>query len=169
MKFTGELRFPEIDHPGVPVQFVIEGAQAELVVEGESLGRWSLYDVHARRLVASAFQIDLDGTEVTFVASDPIDFAYRGVEHMAQTWATMKSKRMGGRSIAVRKSRRGTMPSRLDDLRIAMESNLETSEPKPLAGENSMPTAALQTEAVAPTQVHGLGSARPGWCDPNGE
>ncbi|HEY6634648.1 MAG TPA: hypothetical protein VI141_03450, partial [Acidimicrobiia bacterium] len=153
MKFTGELRFPEIDHPGVPVQFVIEGAQAELVVEGESLGRWSLYDVHARRLVASAFQIDLDGTEVTFVASDPIDFAYRGVDHMAQTWATMKSKRMGGRSIAVRKSRRDTMPSRLDDLRVAMESNLETYEPKPLAGENSMPTATVQTEAAAPTQA----------------
>ncbi|HJS71328.1 MAG TPA: hypothetical protein VJ858_01250, partial [Acidimicrobiia bacterium] len=67
MKFTGELKFPDIDHPGVPVTFLIEETQAELVVEGESLGRWSLYDVHARRLVASAFQIDLEGTEVTFV------------------------------------------------------------------------------------------------------
>ncbi len=139
MKFSGELKFPEIDHPGVPVQFVIEGAQAELVVEGESLGKWSLYDVHARRLVASAFQIDLDGTEVTFVAADPIDFAYRGVEHMAESWADMKSRRLGRRGIAVRKSRKGIEPSRLDDLRAAMEANLEDIAPKPLAGEVSMP------------------------------
>ncbi|HSM45611.1 MAG TPA: hypothetical protein VK969_11400, partial [Acidimicrobiia bacterium] len=78
MKFTGELKFPEIDHPGVPVQFVIAGTQVELLVEEESLGRWSLYDVRARRLVASAFEIEFDGDEVTFVADDPIEFAYRG-------------------------------------------------------------------------------------------
>ena len=136
MKFSGELKFPEIDHPGVPVQFVIEASQAELVVEGESLGRWSLYDIHARRLVASAFQIDLEGTEVTFVADDPVDFAYRGVEHMAETWATMKSKRLGNRTLAVRKSRRGTIPSRIQDMRDAMEANLEAQvAPRQIAGE----------------------------------
>jgi len=139
VKFDGELKFPEIDHPGVPVQFVIEGSQAEIVVEGESLGRWSLYDIHARRLVASAFQIDLEGTEVTFVAADPIDFAYRGVEHMAEVWATMKSKRMATRSLAVRKSRKDIIPSRIDDLREAMESNLQALAPRPIAGEPSMP------------------------------
>lgn len=139
MKFTGELKFPEIDHPGVPVQFVIDGVQVELVVEGESLGRWSLYDVHARRLVSNAFSVDLDGTEVTFLANDPIDFAYRGVEHMAETWAAMKAKRIGARSLAIRKSRRGTKPPRLDALREAMETNLEPPPPKPLAGEHSMP------------------------------
>lgn len=140
MKFSGELKFPEIDHPGVPVSFVIEGSQAELVVEGESLGRWSLYDVHARRLVANAFQIDLDGTEVTFVADDPIDFAYRGVEHMAETWATLKSKRIATRSIAVRKSRKGTNPGRIEDMKSAMVSNLE-SQPatRGIAGEEAMP------------------------------
>ncbi|HXV72493.1 MAG TPA: hypothetical protein VEB69_13970 [Acidimicrobiia bacterium] len=129
MRFKGELKFPDVDHPGVPVQFVIDGDQAELVVDEESLGRWSLYDVHARRLIASAFQIDLDGTEVTFVASDPIDFAYRGVEHMAESWASIKSKRLATRSLAIRKSRRGTTPSRIDVLREAMESNLEAMEP----------------------------------------
>ena len=140
MKFTGELKFPEIDHPGVPVHFVIEGTQAELLVDGESLGRWSLYDVRARRLVASAFQIDLDGTEVTFVADDPIDFAYRGVEHMAETWATLKSKRIASRSIAVRKSRRGANSSRIEDMKMAMLSNLEDqSAPRQLAGEVVMP------------------------------
>ena len=124
MKFSGELKFPEIDHPGVPITFLIEGSQAELVLDGESLGRWSLYDVHARRLVASAFQIDLDGTEVTFVADDPVDFAYRGVEHMAEVWAKLKSMNLARRTVAVARSRRGTEPSRVEDLRQAMEENL---------------------------------------------
>lgn len=147
MKFSGEIRFPELDHPGVPVQFVIDGRQAELIVEGESLGRWSLYDVHARRLVASAFQIVLDGTEVTFVADDPIDFAYRGVEHMAETWAAMKSRQIGRRMVAVRQSRKGTIPSRIPELRAAMEANLEV-EPRPLAGE---PVIAATTQAPQTT------------------
>ncbi|MFP4074716.1 MAG: hypothetical protein ACLFVZ_11830, partial [Actinomycetota bacterium] len=150
MKFSGELKFPEIDHPGVPINFIIEGSQAELTVGGESLGRWSLYDVHARRLVASAFQIDLDGTEVTFVADDPIDFAYRGVEHMAETWAKIKSKGLATRSLAVRKSRKGTTPSRIEDMKSAMVSNLETvSEPRQIAGEVSMPEETASTESSA--------------------
>ncbi|HZD24330.1 MAG TPA: hypothetical protein VE569_13155, partial [Acidimicrobiia bacterium] len=126
MNFSGELKFPDLDHPGIPVQFLIEGDQAELVVEDESLGRWSLYDVHAHRLIASAFQVDLDGTEVTFVAHDPMDFAYRAVDHMANSWATIKAKNVAARSLAIRKSRRGTTPPRLDELREAMEANLET-------------------------------------------
>ncbi|MGH3649317.1 MAG: hypothetical protein ACRDU9_01305 [Acidimicrobiia bacterium] len=151
MKFSGELKFPEVDHPGVPVNFVIEGSQAELVVEDESLGRWSLYDVHARRLIASAFMLDLDGIEVTFVADDPIDFAYRGVEHMAETWATLKSKRVGPRNLAVRKSRKGTVPSRVEELREAMSSNLEVqTPPRPLAGEPSMPEPTLAGSQALP-------------------
>jgi len=138
VKFNGELKFPEIDHPGVPVTFLVEGTLAELVVEGESLGRWSLYDIHARRLVASAFQIEFDGAEVTFIADDPVDFAYRGVEHMAETWAGIKSKRIANRALAVRKSRRGTAPSRLDDMRAAMEANLKAqSAPRQIAGEET--------------------------------
>lgn len=142
MKFSGQIKFPEIDHPGVPISIVIEGSQIELVVESESLGRWSLYDVHARRLVASAFLIDLDGTEVTFVADDPIDFAYRGVEYMAETWAAIKSKRLAVRSLAVRKSRKDTIPSRIEEMKEAMMANLEgRAEPRQLAGEVSMPEA----------------------------
>ena len=148
MKFDGELKFPELDHPGVPVQFVLDEDQVEIVVDGESLGRWSLYDVHAKRLISSAFLVDLDGTEVTFVAADPIDFAYRGVEHMAETWAKIKSRRPGSRSIAVRKSRKGLVPSRIGDLRQAMESNLETTGPRPIAGEYSMPTTVAEPEAT---------------------
>ncbi|HEU4320109.1 MAG TPA: hypothetical protein VFS66_08500 [Acidimicrobiia bacterium] len=148
MKFNGELKFPELDHPGVPVQFVVDEDQAEIVVDGESLGRWSLYDVHAKRLVSSAFLVDLDGTEVTFVAADPIDFAYRGVEHMAETWAKIKSRRPGSRSIAVRKSRKGLIPSRIEDLRHAMESNLESTGPRAIAGETSMPGTASQAASV---------------------
>lgn len=158
MKFTGELKFPDIDHPGVPVTFLIEGPQAELIVEGESLGRWSLFDIHARRLVASAFQIDLDGTEVTFVADDPIDFAYRGVEHMAATWATMKSRRIATRTLAVRKSRRGTIPSRIEDMRAAMEANLEAqTAPRQIAGEVAMP------ETTARALDTDVADAQPDW------
>jgi hypothetical protein len=149
VKFNGELKFPEIDHPGVPVTFLVEGTLAELVVEGESLGRWSLYDIHARRLVASAFQIEFDGAEVTFVADDPVDFAYRGVEHMAETWAGIKSKRIANRALAVRKSRRGTAPSRLDDMRAAMEANLEAqSAPRNIAGEEVASDRTTETNTV---------------------
>jgi hypothetical protein len=163
VKFSGELKFPEIDHPGVPITVLIEGSQTELVIEGETLGRWSLYDVHARRLVANAFLINLDGSEVTFVADDPIDFAYRGVEHMAETWAGIKSKRMAARSMAVRKSRQGTIPSRIDDIKEAMRANLEEQTvPRQLAGEVAMPsTGELEglsepapDEEVATTEGH---------------
>ena len=151
MKFSGEIKFPDIDHPGVPVSFVIDGSQVELVVEDESLGRWSLYDVHARRLIASAFLLDLGGIEVTFVAHDPIDFAYRGVEHMAETWATLKSKRVGPRNLAVRKSRKGTIPSRVEELREAMSSNLEVqTSGRPLAGEHAMPEQRVTGSQTVP-------------------
>jgi hypothetical protein len=148
VKFPGELKFPDLDHPGVPVQFLIEGNQAELTLEGESLGRWSLYDVRADRLIASAFEIDLAGTEVTFVADDPIDFAYRGVEHMAKTWAAMKAKRIGARGIAVNRSRRGTVPSRIDEVRGVMEENLHVSDVKPLAGTPVKPEPASEPSPV---------------------
>lgn len=162
MKFSGELKFPEVDHPGVPVNFIIEGSQAELLVDDESLGRWSLYDVHARRLVASAFQIDLDGTEVTFVADDPIDFAYRGVEHMAETWATLKSRRIATRSIAVRKSRKGTSPGRIEDMKSAMISNLEgQTTTRPIAGEEAMPDTMAEMEPVPQTLADDVASDQP--------
>jgi hypothetical protein len=156
VKFNGELKFPEIDHPGVPVTFVVEGTLAELVVDGESLGRWSLYDIHARRLVASAFQIDLDGAEITFIADDPVDFAYRGVEHMAETWAGIKSKRIANRALAVRKSRRGTTPSRLADMRAAMEANLEAqSAPRQIAGEQGTAQPPTGESLTAPSTPGG--------------
>jgi hypothetical protein len=148
VKFPGELKFPDLDHPGVPVQFLIEGNQAELTLEGESLGRWSLYDVRADRLIASAFQVDLAGAEITFVADDPIDFAYRGVEHMAKTWAAMKAKRIGARGIAVNRSRRGTIPSRIDEVRAVMEENLHIPESKPLAGEPAMPEPIMDSPTL---------------------
>ena len=51
MRFTGQVRIPEIDHPGIPASILVEETQVEILLEGESLGRWSLHDVHARRLV----------------------------------------------------------------------------------------------------------------------
>ena len=125
MRFTGQIRVPEVDHPGVPATFLIDDVQAEVVLKGESLGRWSLFDVHARRLVSSAFQVDLAGEEITFIADDPIDFAYRGVEHMAEVWARFKSMNVARRPIAVARSRRGTTPSKIGELRDVMMENLE--------------------------------------------
>lgn len=124
MKFDGQIKFPDIDHPGVPVSILIEDNQAELVIDGDTLGRWSLFDVHARRLVSSAFQVELDGHEVTFIADKPMDFAYRGVEHMAEVWARFKAMNLARRTVAVKLSRRGTLPSRINELEQAMLDNL---------------------------------------------
>ena len=115
MKFAGQIRVPEVDHPGVPVTFVVDENQAEVILEGESLGRWSLFDVRATRLVANAFQVELAGEEITFLAEDPIDFAYRGVEHMAEVWARYKTMTVPRRVVAVKLSRRGSVPSRIQE------------------------------------------------------
>jgi len=125
VKFAGQLKFPDLDHPGLPVVFLVEDNHASILLDGESLGRWALFDVEATRLVAKAFQVHLGGEEITFVAEEPIDFAYKGVEHMAQTWAKAKALSMPRRSVVVRKARRDTQPSRLSELRAAVIENLE--------------------------------------------
>jgi hypothetical protein len=92
---------------------------------------------------------------VTFVADDPVDFAYRGVEHMAETWAGIKSKRIANRALAVRKSRRGTAPSRLDDMRAAMEANLEAqSAPRHISGEEASSDGTTES-TIAPPRAPG--------------
>ncbi|HSK07695.1 MAG TPA: hypothetical protein VK990_09265 [Acidimicrobiia bacterium] len=126
MKFTGQVRIPEVDHPGVPATIVVEGDQTEVFLEGESLGRWSLFDVHASRLVSSAFSLALADEEITFIADEPVDFAYKGVDHMAEVWARFKSMSLPRRMVAVGRSRRGTLASRIGDLREAMLYNLES-------------------------------------------
>jgi hypothetical protein len=126
VKFTGQVRIPEVDHPGVPATIVVEGDQTEVFLEGESLGRWSLFDVHASRLVSSAFSLSLGAEEITFIADEPVDFAYKGVDHMAEAWARFKSMSLPRRVVAVGRSRRGTVASRIPELREAMLSNLES-------------------------------------------
>lgn len=125
MKFTGQIRIPEVDHPGIPATVLVEDTQIEVVLDGESLGRWSLFDVRARRLISAAFLLDLDGEEITFIADEPMDFAYRGVEEMSETFARLSSMRALKRTMAVRSSRTGTKPSRVAELRAAMEANLQ--------------------------------------------
>jgi hypothetical protein len=127
VKFTGQVRVPEVDHPGVPATIVVEEGQTEVFLEGESLGRWSLFDVRAARLVSSAFSLSLDGEEITFIADEPVDFAYKGVDHMAGVWARYKSMTIPRRVVAVGRSRRGTLPSRIPELRDAMLLNLQTA------------------------------------------
>ncbi len=124
MKFAGELRIPDIDHPGIPAAVVIDDTHIEIVLDGESLGKWSLYDVRARRLISKAFALDLAGEDVTFLSEEPVDFAYRGVERMAQVWAQFKTMRGPQRMLAVRRSRSRATPSRVSELRAAMEANL---------------------------------------------
>lgn len=135
MKFAGELRIPEVDHPGIPASVLVEDTQIEIVLDGESIGRWSLFDVRARRLISKAFALDLAGEEVVFLAEEPVDFAYRGVEHMAQIWAQLKSMRGPQRMMAVRKSRAGTKVSRVEELREAMEANLKARLAQPKSRE----------------------------------
>ncbi|MCH7900706.1 MAG: hypothetical protein IH818_07320 [Acidobacteria bacterium] len=150
MKFTGQIRVPEIDHPGVPATLLIEDVQVEVILEGgESLGRWSLYDVHARRLVSSAFQVELAGEEITFIADDPIDFAYRGVEHMAEVWARFKSMNVARRLVAVRRSRKRTIPSKISEIREAMVENLQAERGGFLSQKGPVRKDEITAESVA--------------------
>ena len=145
MKFTGQVRVPEVDHPGVPATIVVEEGQTEVFLEGESLGRWSLFDVRAARLVSSAFSLSLDGEEITFIADEPVDFAYKGVDHMAGVWARYKSMTIPRRVVAVGRSRRGTIPSRIQELREAMLLNLQTAG----RGASRQATMEMTTTALA--------------------
>jgi hypothetical protein len=127
--------------------FLVEDNHASILLDGESLGRWALFDVEATRLVAKAFQVHLGGEEITFVAEEPIDFAYKGVEHMAQTWAKAKALSMPRRSVVVRKARRNTQPARLPELRAAVIENLEAS-PAPEAVRKPVGTVAERIAAA---------------------
>ena len=140
---------PEVDHPGIPATIVVEDDMAEVLLEGESLGRWSLYDVHAARLVSSAFSISLDGEEITFIADEPVDFAYKGVEHMAEVWARYKAMTMPRRMVAVGRSRRGATPSRIPELREAMLANLRAVGPLAVRAPLPAPAAAEALEAAS--------------------
>lgn len=133
LRFTGQIKIPDLDSPGVPASVVLDGKQVELFVEGESLGRWSLVDVRAERLISSAFSLKLSGEEVTFIADQPTEFAYGGVDEMANVWARHRTMRLPRRIIANSISRRGTKPSRIADLREAIEETLTGVSPTALA------------------------------------
>ena len=165
MRFAGQIRMPEVDHPGVPATFLVDENQAEVILEGESLGRWSLFDVQVDRLVSKAFQVDLDGEEITFLADEPVDFAYKGVEHMAEVWARYKTMTIARRLVAVRRSRKGTTPSRLAELREAMLENLaeeQSSYRRSLAGETfSVAPGAQVVDPVAELEPEAEPEASP--------
>ena len=146
MKFAGQIKVPEVDHPGVPASFVVEEDHAEVLLDGESLGRWSLYDVQASRLISSAFSVKLgEEEEVTFIADDPIEFAYRGIEHMAKTWARYKSMTFPRRIYTVARSRRDVTASRIQDLREAMEENLDALIPTDAPAESASSVVSPET------------------------
>ena len=124
LRFTGQVKIPDLDYPGLPAEVLVDGNHTELFVEGESLGRWSLVDVRAERLISSAFSLDLAGEQVTFIADQPTEFAYAGVDQMAKVWAKHKSMRLPLRMVANSRSRKGTKPSRVADLRNAISDAL---------------------------------------------
>ena len=151
MRFGGQIRVPDVDHPGVPATFLVDEDHAEMILEGETLGRWSLFDVQVDRLVSRAFQVDLAGEEITFLADEPVEFAYNGVEHMAEVWAKYKTMTLARRLVAVRRSRKGTTPSRLVELREAMVENLaeeQSSYGRSLAGETVAANSATPSPQV---------------------
>jgi hypothetical protein len=151
VKFKGKVKIPELDSPGVPAVILIEDPQMELYVEGESLGRWSLVDVRADRLIASAFSLNLGDEELTFIAEDPIDFAYGGVEQMANVWARYRTMTMPRRMVATSRSRKGTKPSRIGDLRSAIQETL--SGPPPAANLPGMsPRVVVHQADLAPPE-----------------
>ncbi len=129
MKFKGQLKFPDVDHPGIPVALLLDDMHLEVRVDEESVGRWSLIDVEASRLIAAAFEVNLGGEEITFIAEEPLDFAYKGVEHMAETWARVKAHSLPRRGVVIRKSRKDTIPSRLGELRSAVLEEMDESTP----------------------------------------
>ena len=151
MRFGGQIRVPDVDHPGVPATFLVDEDHAEMILEGETLGRWSLFDVQVDRLVSKAFQVDLAGEEITFLADEPVEFAYNGVEHMAEVWAKYKTMTLARRLVAVRRSRKGTTPSRLAELHEAMVENLaeeQSSYGRSLAGETVAANSATPSPQV---------------------
>ena len=146
MKFAGQVKVPDVDHPGVPASFVVDEDHAEMLLDGESLGRWSLHDVQASRLIASAFSVRFGpDEEITFIADDPIEFAYKGVEHMAERWARYKSMTFPRRMVTVARSRRDVVPSRIQELKEAMEENLHQLHESPRPAEPEIPVRSPET------------------------
>lgn len=133
----------------MPASLLVEGKQLELFVEDESIGRWSLVDVRAERLISSAFSLKLADEEVTFIADQPTEFAYGGVEEMANVWARHRTMRFPRRIVANSRSRQGTKPSRIGDLRDAIEESL-----------NGVPTALVSGGEPARKTAAGVESLR---------
>jgi hypothetical protein len=153
LRFIGQVKIPDLDYPGVPAAVVVEGKQLELFVEGESLGRWSLVDVRAERLISSAFSLKLADEEVTFIADQPTEFAYSGVEEMANVWAKHRTMRFPRRAVANSRSRQGTKPSRIGDLRAAIAEALDGAPTALVYGREPVRKAAgVESLRKSPTQ-----------------
>ncbi|MCH8971902.1 MAG: hypothetical protein IH918_07465, partial [Acidobacteria bacterium] len=93
--------------------------------------------------------MELAGEEITFIADDPIDFAYRGVEHMAEVWARFKSMNVARRLVAVRRSRKRTIPSKISEIREAMVENLQAERGGFLSQKGPVRKDEITAESVA--------------------
>ena len=137
----------------MPASVLVEGKQVELFVADESIGRWSLVDVRAERLISSAFSLKLADEEVTFIADQPTEFAYGGVEEMANVWARHRTMRFPRRIVASNRSRQGTKPSRIGDLRAAIEESLNGAPTALYSGGEPVRKTAAGVESLRRPQT----------------
>ncbi|HJR91670.1 MAG TPA: hypothetical protein VJ938_04475 [Acidimicrobiia bacterium] len=117
MRYQGKLTFPDREAADVDVSIDVTETHVRLASGEESLGSWCLADVVAQRVVANEFELDLHGESVTFLADDPVNFAYGAVQGMAEGWARYRSMNPVSRKRAVASARRNSEPSRLADAR----------------------------------------------------
>jgi hypothetical protein len=102
-------------------------------------------------VVANQFELDLHGESVTFLADDPVNFAYGAVQGMAEGWARYRSMNPISRKRAVALARRNSEPSRLADARrvfvAAGARLLEETQP-----EDELDPVAVTPEAHDPVE-----------------
>lgn len=159
MRFTGRIRFQDIDTGDLDVSVEVDDTHVHLRSGDESLGSWCLADVVASRLVANEFEIDLGGETVVFEADDQVNFAYGAVQKMAEGWARYHSMNVLVRHRAIASGRRKNEPSRLDEARRAFTAARDDLyEPT----EESIPEPVERDEAVAESPIGRLTRHRSG-------
>ena len=82
MRFLGQVEIPGVDHPGGASTVIIDESQIEVVVDGDSVGRWSLYDVAISSLAGGTFRLSLGTDQLLFTADQPDSFDSEAVAHV---------------------------------------------------------------------------------------
>nr|MBO2498635.1 hypothetical protein [Acidimicrobiia bacterium] len=120
MRFYGRIRFGDVEDE-LDASVEVDETHVHFFSGDEPLGSWCLADVVAERLVANEFEIDLAGEKVVFLADDQVNFAYGAVQKMAEGWARFHAMNPVRRRRALAAARREARPSRLDEVRRALQ------------------------------------------------